>query len=61
MEAGLGLRQVNQVLWDALLLQHPVNHVAIAAATNQRMLQGAATAGGEIVDVADHRVGEHQW
>src|SRR4029077_2796358 len=60
MKARLGLRQINQILRNSLVSQDTLNHVMVATAANQSPLQDAASAGGEVIDVAGYRVGQHE-
>src|ERR1051326_6580601 len=60
MEAGFRLRQINQILWDALIFKGLANHVLVAAATHQGVLKILTSAAREIGDVAGHLVGHHQ-
>ena len=60
METGFGLRQIDQILRHAFLLERPANHLVVSAGTGQRALEGAASAIGEVVDIARDLVGHHQ-
>ena len=61
LETGFGLRQVNQVLRNAFLLEGLQHHVAIAAGTGPGMFQrGLAARAGEVVDEHRHLIVEYQ-
>ena len=60
MESGFGLRQVDEVLGHSLFFERPANHIFVAAGAGQGTLDGAASAGGEVIDEAGDLVGHHQ-
>ena len=60
MEAGFCLRKVDQVLGNAFFPQDAFDHLAIASAAGQAVLESAASAMREIIDVARDLIGHHQ-
>ena len=60
METGFGLRQKDEILRNALLLEGAADHLVVLAGAGERALDGAASAIGEVVDVASDLVGHHQ-
>src|SRR5438552_17485556 len=58
MKRGLRLSQKNQYLGNSFLSQDLLDHVLIAATTEQGMLQRVASAGCSVIDGASHGVRE---
>src|SRR5579872_4124864 len=59
MESRFRLREIDQVLRNAFFLENSLNHLLIATATRQRMLEGGTSAAGEVADVSSYRIGQH--
>ncbi len=60
VKARLRLREINQILRDALLFQDAANHVFIAARPDQRVFQRATPTTGEVRDISGDLIGHHQ-
>ena len=60
MESRFSLRQVDEILRNAFLLQDGQDHLAITARASEGALENAASAIGEIRDIARDLVGHHQ-
>src|SRR5438445_2333091 len=60
MKPGLSLGQINQFLGNSFLPEDLLDHLLIAATTDQGMLQRGASAGREIIYVASHGVRQHE-
>jgi len=61
-EAGLGLGEVDHLLWHAFLVENATDHGSVTAGALEAGNEGASAAGsGEVIDVAQDGIGELEW
>ena len=60
LESRFGLRQIDQILRNALLLKDPHHHVVVAAGAGESTLECSASAIGKITDIARDLIRHHQ-